>query len=452
MRLEPTGVDVRHVRDVLATGSRAAAQDLVWLSPSELAEVLLQLDAVELATLDLALGPDRLADAVAQLDPSEAAELLIRFSRAAAADILEEMEPDDATDVVDELKQSEAEDILAQMEAEEAKEIRDLLTYPSDTAGGRMTPEYVAIGPDLTVAAAMRLLRTQAPSAETIYYVYVTEPEGRLLGVVSLRDLVVADPLSRIGDIMRTQVLSVPADADQELAAGVLTENDLLALPVVDEGGHLIGVITADDVADVLEEEATEDIERLGGSQPLDVPYLRATIVQMARKRIGWLLILFVAEAYTGTVLRHFEDTMAAVVSLTFFIPLLIGTGGNVGSQITTTLTRALAVGDVRLRDLLRVLRKELCTGVIVGVIMGSVSFVRAVTLGVEPPVRIVVAVSALAIVLWASAVAAVLPLILRRFRIDPAVVSAPFIATLVDGTGLMIYFTVADRLMGLNA
>ncbi len=172
----------------------------------------------------------------------------------------------------------------------------------------------------------------------------------------------------------------------------------------------------------------------------------------MARKRIGWLLILFVAEAYTGTVLRHFEDTMAAVVSLTFFIPLLIGTGGNVGSQITTTLTRALAVGDVRLRDLLRVLRKELCTGVIVGVIMGSVSFVRAVTLGVEPPVRIVVAVSVLAIVLWASAVAAVLPLILRRFRIDPAVVSAPFIATLVDGTGLMIYFTVADRLMGLNA
>src|SRR5581483_10135139 len=233
--------------------------------------------------------------------------------------------------------------------------------------------------PDLTVAAAMRLLRTQAPSAETIYYVYVTEPEGRLLGVVSLRDLVVADPLSRIGDIMRTQVLSVPADADQEFAAGALTENDLLALPVVDEGGHLIGVITADDVADVLEEEATEDIERLGGSQPLDVPYLRATIVQMARKRIGWLLILFVAEAYTGTVLRHFEDTMAAVVSLTFFIPLLIGTGGNVGSQITTTLTRALAVGDVRLRDLLRVLRKELCTGVIVGVIMGSVSFVRAV-------------------------------------------------------------------------
>ncbi len=451
MRLEPTKVDVRRLRDLLARGNRAAAHEmLAWLGPSELADVLVQLDPVQLAALEASIGSDRLADAVAQLDPSEAAELLIRFGRAAAADILEEMEPDDATDVVEELRSSEAEGILAEMRADDAREIRDLMNFPPDTAGGRMTPEFVSIGPDLTVAAAIRLIRTRAPSAETIYYIYVTDSDGRLIGVVSLRDLIIADPQTRIAQIMRTQVMNVPATADQEAAAHVLTEHDLLALPVVDQAGRLIGVITADDVADVLEEEATEDFEKLGGSQPLDVPYLRASIWQMARKRIGWLLILFVAEAYTGTVLRHYEDTISKVVSLTFFIPLLIGSGGNVGSQITTTLTRAMAVGDVEFGDLLHVLRKEIGTGLLIGLVMGSVGFIRASMLGVEEPVRIVVGLAAFAIVVWASTVAAVLPLILRRLRVDPALVSAPFIATLVDGTGLIIYFSVADRLMGL--
>jgi magnesium transporter len=451
MRLEPTQVDVRRLADLLTRGSRGAALEMVaWLSPAELAEVLVELDATELAVLERYVGAERLADAVAQLDPTEAAQLLIKFSRAAAADILEEMEPDDATDVVEELKEGAAADILAEMEADEAREIRDLLSYPGDTAGGRMTPEFVSVSADLTVAAAMRLIRTQAPAAETIYYIYVTDQAGKLLGVVSLRDLVVSDPLSRIGEIMHTQIFKVPASADQEVAAHVLTEHDLLALPVVDDDERLIGVITVDDVADVLEEEATEDIEKLGGSQPLDVPYLHASVWQMAKKRIGWLLILFVAEAYTGSVLRHFEDTLAAVVSLTFFIPLLIGTGGNVGSQITTTLTRALAVGDVEMGDVFRVFRKEIATGVLIGVVMGAVAFLRAWTLDVEPAVRLVVSLSALTIVIWSSAVSAVLPIILRRCHVDPALVSAPFIATLVDGTGLIIYFTAADKLMGL--
>src|SRR4051812_12777744 len=201
MRLQPVQIDVHRLRELLSLGNRATIQEaLSALGPAELADLLMELDAIELATLEPIVGADRLADAVAQLDPTEAAELLIRFSRAAAADILEEMEPDDATDVVDELKTAAAESILAEMQADEAEEIRELLSFPWDTAGGRMTPEFVAIGPDLTVAAAMRLIRTQAPAAEVVYYIYVTDADGRLLGVVSLRDLVVSDPLTRIAD------------------------------------------------------------------------------------------------------------------------------------------------------------------------------------------------------------------------------------------------------------
>jgi magnesium transporter len=452
MRLQPTYLDVRRLRRWLADGNLQEAESaVIALSPTELADVLLQLDALELARLQQLLGPQRLADGMAELDPSEAARLISRFSRAIAADILEDMEPDDATDVVEELKPAEAEQILDEMDHADAAEIRELLAYPADTAGGRMTTEYVSIGPELTVASALRVLRTQAPDAETIYYIYVTDRGEHLLGVVSLRDLVIAEPTARIAAIMRRQVLHVPADADQEAAARLLVDHNLLALPVVDAAGRIVGVITVDDIADVIEEEATEDIEKLGGSQPLEMPYVQASILQLARKRIPWLLALFLAEAYTGTVLRHYEDTIAAVVSLSFFIPLLIGTGGNVGSQITTTLTRALAVGDIQFRDLWSVLRKEVAVGLLLGVIMAVATFGRAWMLGVEPQVQEVVAITAAFVVVWSSAVASVLPLLLRRIGVDPAVVSAPFITTLVDGTGLIIYFTVADRLLQIR-
>jgi magnesium transporter len=212
-----------------------------------------------------------------------------------------------------------------------------------------------------------------------------------------------------------------------------------------------LGIITSDDAADVLEEEATEDIEKLGGSVPLDKPYLRTNIFELVWKRVRWLLVLFVAEAYTGTVLRHYEDTLSAAVSLAFFIPLLIGTGGNTGSQITTTLTRALAVGDVGFRDLLRVVRKELGVALILGIVMAVATTIRAWTLGVEPQIGLVVAGTAACIVIWAAAVAAMLPLVLRRVGVDPAVVSAPLITTLVDGTGLIIYFSIADLTLGLK-
>ncbi|MCC7372392.1 MAG: magnesium transporter [Chloroflexi bacterium] len=455
--METRVLDVRAiVRAALADGHPVPPTLLPDLlkaaSRADLTEALADLRPDELATLFARLGDEALADLLTELEPFDAARLLGKLSRAQAADVVEEMDPDDAADVMGELHPHEAEAILDEMEHEEAEDVRHLLTYAPESAAGIMTPDFVSIAPYLAVDEALDQLGRVAEEAETIYYVYVTEPStGQLLGVLSLRGLVLAPRWKLVSQVMSPDVVRIRADADQETAARLLKEHHYLALPVVDETDRLLGIITADDASDVLLEEAGEDIERLGGSEPLDEPYLRASIGHLFRKRIGWLLVLFVAEAYTGTVLRHFESTLSEMVSLAFFIPLLIGTGGNTGSQTVTTLVRAMATGDVRPEDWWRVVRRELAVGSLLGLVMGVATYVRSWTLGVGLEVGPVVAMTALCIVIWAAAVAAVLPLVLRRLRIDPAVVSGPFITTLVDGTGLFLYFTVARLMLGLD-
>ena len=249
---------------------------------------------------------------------------------------------------------------------------------------------------------------------------------------------------------MHRDVITVDVGADQEECARILAKYDLLALPIVDEDRRLVGVVTADDVIDVLEEEATEDIQKVGGSQPLDMPYPNASVWLLARKRAGWLLLLLVAGAYTASVLEAFQGELDAKVALTFFIPMLIGTGGNIGSQVVTTVIRAQALNEVGFGDLLTVIWKELRVGVLLAAVMCAAMFLRALTMDVETDIRLTVAVAVIPIVLWAALVGAVLPLLLRRLRVDPAVVSAPFITTLVDGTGLIIYFEVARYLLKL--
>jgi magnesium transporter len=418
----------------------------------ELAEALGELTATELGLIFTRFGDEALAELIAELEPFDAARLLGKLSRAQAADVLEEMDPDDAADVVEELIPHEAEAILVEMEQEEAADVRELLSYPPESAGGIMTPEFVALSPDLTANEALALLRRVSEEAETIYYAYVTEPRtNRLLGVLSLRNLVLSRPATPISELMVTDIAKVRADADREHAARLLDQRHLIALPVVDEHERLLGIITADDAADVLLEEAGEDIERLGGSQPLEEPYLHASVLHLVRKRVPWLMVLFIGGAYTASVLDHFALTMTEMIALSFFIPMLIGTGGNVGSQTVTTLVRALAVGEVDFGDLLRVLRRELVVGCIIGAVMGGVTYLRAWTLGVGWEMGPVVALAAVMIVIWAVAVAAILPLLLHRLRIDPAVVSAPLITTLVDGTGLFLYFTIAQLMLGLG-
>jgi magnesium transporter len=438
---------LEQLREAVAAGDGDLARALAARMLEEDALALLEdLEPDELTRLFAILGDEALAELLARLDDRDAAGILSRMTAAQAADILEEADPDDAADILEEVDPEVARDILVAMEPEEAEELRELLAYPSDTAGGLMTPAFVAVAPDLRADETVVALRKVAEEAETVNYVYVIDGNDRLLGVLSLHNLVFSRPETTIRELMLTDVVTVPVDADQEVAARILTERDLLALPVVDQEERLLGIITADDIVDVLEEEVTEDIARLGGSEPLDEPYLRASPLHLFRKRIVWLVVLFFGQFITISVLDYYETELDEAIVLATFIPILIGTGGNVGSQTVTTLIRAMAVDDVRPRHIVRVVRKEIATAAALGAVMGGLMFVRglfssdggvelALTVGLTVPV----------IVLWAAIVAAVLPLVLSKLKVDPAVVSAPLITSLIDGTGLVIYMTLAQ-------
>ena len=436
------------VRTLLAEREELGIRGLAdRLGPADWADLVPRLDADEVAALLASLPEGEIPELLEELESEQAASVLHTLGHDRAADLLERMDPDDATDVLAEFGDEEAEQLLQAMEPDEAAEIRELLPYPPDTAGGRMTPAFVAIAPDIRADDAILMLRLVAEEAETIYYVYVLDDAERLLGVLSLHNLVLTRPDTPVSEVMVHDPFRVRVDADQETAARLLTDNNLLALPVVDGNDKLLGIITQDDIADVLEEEATEDIERLGGSQPLDTPYRLASVPLLVRRRVGWLLFLFVAGLLTTQVLVTFEARLAEVQALTLFIPLIIGIGGNVGSQTVTTLVRAIAVGEVELRDAGWVLLKELSVGLLIGLLLGIAGFLRGgLTAGTQ--VGLVVGATIMAITVWSAAVAAVLPLVLRRLGADPAVVSAPFITTLVDATGLLIYLSIAGMVL----
>lgn len=318
--------------------------------------------------------------------------------------------------------------------------------WAKETAASLMSPHFLTVNAEDTVGEAMERLRGFLQQAETIAYVYVNR-QDHFHGVVSFRDLTLAGSQERIEDITNVDIASVEPDTDQEEAARLLSAHRLVALPVLKDG-RMLGIVTVDDVSDVMEQEGTEDAEKQGASAPLDVPYLEASPWRLWRKRILWILVLFVAESYTGTVLQAFEDQLESVVALAFFVPLLIGTGGNTGTQITTTLVRAMAVGEVTMRDLGKVLRKEISTGVLIGLCMAIAGIIRAWILGVGFEISLVVSLTVAAIVIWSAIVSSILPMLLQKFKKDPAVVSGPFITTLVDGTGLIIYFEIAKLIL----
>ncbi|HLF88551.1 MAG TPA: magnesium transporter, partial [Anaerolineales bacterium] len=394
------------------------------------------------------LAPSDSADILEELDDEYVAELVAELPTETLIRIVDEMEPDEAADLLGDLEPEQARAVLDGLE--DPDEIRPLLLHADEPAGGLMTSDFLALRRRMTAAEAIQAIREWSPEAETMYYLYVVDAHGLLSGVVNLRQLIIADPQTPLRDIMITKIISVAAGADQEEAARVMTHYDLLALPVVDEANRLLGVITVDDVIDVLEDEASEDIQRLGGAEPLDRPYLDTPVLSVARKRVGWLLLLFVTESLTGSVMRHFEEELATVVALSFFIPLLIGTGGNAGSQTTSTIIRALAVGDMDLKDALHTLWHELRTGLLLGIGMAVVAYARALLWDTGPDLALAVSLSILSIILWANVLGALLPLLAARLKIDPTVVSGPAMSTLVDATGLFIYFTIARWIIGL--
>jgi len=439
------------LRDLIREREREGVVGLTdRVGPAEWADLASRLRPKEVAVLLASLPEAEVPRVLEELSPPESARILRSLAESEAAAVLAAMDPDDAADLLDLLPTPEADRILVRMRPADASAVPDLAAYPPDTAGGIMTPAFVAVRDDASAAEAIAAIRRLVDEAETVSYVYVVDAGRRLLGVLSLYRLLLSPAETPVARLMAPTTVRVRADADQEVAARLLTDRNLVAIPVVDEYDHLLGIITEDDVADVLEDEATEDILRLGGSQPLSRPYRMSSVLLLFRRRVGWLLLLFVAEAYTGTVLRNFEDELTAVVALAFFIPLLIGTGGNVGSQTVTLVVRSMALGEVSLRDIAWIVFKEVRVGILLGAVIAVVAFGRATILGVGADIGIVVSVAILAICIWSAAVAAVLPLLLQRLRIDPAVVSAPLITTFVDGTGLIIYFEIARSILRL--
>ncbi|HLT58535.1 MAG TPA: magnesium transporter [Limnochordales bacterium] len=424
---------------------------LLTLRPADVAEILAELPEGEPRGRVLAL-----------LEPAAAARVMEESSFDVQRDLLRLMAPERLQAVLERMSQDDLADMLGAMPAadarmllnlipEDAAAIRQLLRYDPDTAGGIMTPELVRLRETQTAAEALATIRLAAPDAETVYYLYVTDRAGRLVGVVSLRQLVVADPDTPVGELMDRNVVSVPVHMDQEEVARVLERYGLLALPVINDRHVLLGVVTVDDVIEVLREEATEDIHRLGATEPLEQPYLQTGFLSLVRARVFWLLLLFVLQSVTITIMNYYQAALERVIALAFFIPLLIGTAGNAGGQAATLVIRAMAVGELKFTDFFRVLWREATVGLTLGVVMALASLGRAAFMGTPAAIGVTVAVTVVLVVAVASVGGGLLPLVIQRLRLDPAVAASPLITTLADASGLIIYFTVAGWILGLS-
>jgi len=415
----------------------------------DIAEQLARLGRAEKAVVFRLLPRDRALAVFEALDPVHQQEILEGLRDESFRQLVEDMDPDDRARLLGELPAKVARRVLAGLSRHEREMTAALLGYPEESAGRLMTPEFVSLRESMTVADALAKVRRSGADAETIYTLPVTDDQRHLRGVVSLRQLVLSPLEAKVGDLMVRDVLAVHATDDREVAARLMLEADLLALPVLDSEERLVGVITVDDAMQILEDEETEDRALAAATQPLGRPYLSASVLRVARSRASWLLILIVAATLTVNVLQYFEDELARVVSLALFIPLLIDTGGNAGSQAATVVIRAMAVGEVRFTDLPRVLWREARVGLLLGLMLGAVAY-GPVAVFFDADLALVVSLSLVSICGWATFAGAVLPLLARRVGVDPAVVSAPLITTLVDATGLLIYFVIARAVLGL--
>jgi len=425
------------------------------LAPADLAELINQLTLAEAASVVSMLPVPRAIEVCNQPTMRRRAAILEQLEPPQVAQILTGLSADERTDIVQKMGYHERHRILPKLSAEMRKELEGLLQYPPHSAGGNMTTEFVRLDPKMTVGEALKRIRSVARDRESIYACYVMEPgTGHLLGAVSLRDLVMAELDAPITEVMRKKPVTVNVLDDQEEVAKKIGKYNLLAVPVLEQDGNVVGFVTVDDVIDVLVEEQTEDILRMAAVEPsaLDKPYMQVALPLMVKKRAGWLVILFLGEMLTATAMGFFEKEIERAVVLALFVPLIISSGGNSGSQASTLVIRALALGEVALRDWWRVMRREIFSGLGLGLILGSIGFLRitmwSVFSHIYGPhwllVALTVGVALIGIVLWGTLAGSMLPFMLRRLGFDPATSSAPFVATLVDVTGLVIYFSVA--------
>ncbi|HUR26582.1 MAG TPA: magnesium transporter [Planctomycetota bacterium] len=430
------------------------------LSAEDLRDAWRLLDTVERAEGFRLLDPTEGEEFFIELTTSDQVSLLSSLSPAEQRFWLRALAPDDTADFLQEIHPELRAEMLAMLDEASRREVRTLLAYAEDDAGGLMSTRYARVRPEMTVDEAILYLRKQANARlETIYYGYVLDQEQHLLGVVSLRQLFQAKGNALVRDMMHTDLVQVPEEMDQETVGRIFAQHDLVALPVIDASGRMKGIVTVDDIVDVVQEEATEDIQKIGGSEALDAPYLEVSALEMVKKRIGWLVILFTGEMLTVSALGSFDETIRQATILPILMPLIISSGGNAGSQASTLVIRAMALGEARLSDWWRVLRREIFTAAILGIALGALGILRIVLGDYLFPhelqegihvmdVALTVGLSVLAVVMWGAITGSMLPILLRKLGFDPASASAPMVATLVDVTGVLIYFGMASALI----
>ena len=435
------------LRDVLST-----------MNPSDIAEVFEKMEPNTLPLLFRLLPKELAAETFVEMD-SENQELLIRgFSDSELREVLDELYVDDAVDIVEEMPANVVQRILSAAAPDMRKDINNLLRYPEDSAGSIMTTEYVSLRTGMTVGDAITHIRRTGVDKETIYTCYVTS-ERTLIGTVSVKSLLLAqDDAVPVTDIMETNVISVSTQTDKEEVAQMFSKYNFLALPVVDAETRIVGIITFDDAMDVMESAATEDIEIMGGMTPSDKTYLKSSPVDLFKHRIPWLLLLMVSATFTGMILNVFEEKLQAVVVLTIFIPMLMDTGGNSGSQSSVTVIRALSLGEIEFPDILRVIWKEIRAAVLCGLVLSVACFGKIMLVdrllmnnpAVTPIVGLAVCLTMVVTVCVAKIIGCTLPMIAKKLGFDPAVMASPFITTIVDAISLLVYFGIATALLHL--
>ena len=433
------------------------------LEPADIAEIMEtllddgEIGESELTVLYRLLPKDLAADVFIELNPDMQENLITAFSDKELQAVLDDMYLDDTVDVIEEMPANVVKRILKNVDAQTRSNINLILNYPEDSAGSIMTIEYVDLSPEMTVQDAFDHIRKTGIDKETVYTCYITEKK-KLVGFVSVRDLLMNPYEAKIADIMDDNVISVQTTDDKEEVANVLSKYDMIAVPVVDKEGRLVGIVTVDDAIDVLTEEATEDIEKMAAITPSEHPYLRSTAWEIWKQRIPWLLLLMVSATFTGMIITNFESALAAQVALTAFIPMLMDTGGNSGSQASVTIIRGLSLGDIEFSDILKVIWKEFRVSILCGISLSVVAFVKIMLVDhllmhndeITPLVALVIC-SALALtVVIAKLVGCTLPLFAKKIGFDPAVMASPFITTIVDALSLMIYMNLATLILGL--
>ena len=429
---------------------------LITMNPADIASVFDSMEEERLPLLFRLLPKELAAETFVEMEP-DAQELLIRgFSDSELREVVDELYVDDAVDIVEEMPANVVRRILSQADPQMRKDINEILRYPENSAGSIMTTEYVSLRPDMTVEESILRIRRTGVDKETIYTCYVTR-DRLLLGLVTVKDLLLAqDDSMEIGELMETNVISVSTQTDQEEVARMLSKYNFLALPVVDGENRMVGIVTFDDAMDVMEDEATEDMEIMGGMTPSDKTYLRSSTFDLFKHRIPWLMLLMVSATFTGLIITHFESALAAQVALTAFIPMLMDTGGNSGSQSSVTVIRSLSLGEIEFSDLPRVVWKEIRTAVLCGISLAAACFAKIMLvdrlmLGNEDVtclVALVVCATMALTVLVAKVIGCVLPMLAKKVGFDPAVMASPFITTIVDALSLLIYFGIASVLL----